>query len=173
MTENTLPVQDDTLEKFRGRVWKSIQKMNTQAEWCAELYEVTGVKPPHFLVLGVWEDLTCYGPYKSGEDPEIDIEATQTELAKVIQFARMKNYPVKKKYTDDSFIVTVTIPSDIFDNPDGYGVQYYASRKAVCKPKVTKTVHVPASTREEVVEWDCAPVAFTKIDAGVEKPALG
>jgi HSP20 family molecular chaperone IbpA len=164
-------VVDTTLDKFRGRVWASIQKMNTLAEWCVELYEVTKINPPLSVTFGVYENLTCFGPYKYGEDPVIDIEATQTELAKVIQFARIKKYDVEKKYTEDSFTVSVTVPSETVEA--GYKVQYYASRKAVCKPKVTKTVHVPASTREEVVEWDCSPIAFTKLDAGVDRPALG
>lgn len=107
-----------------------------------------------------------YGNYTTKSERQIDTEATRIALAKHVQVARKLGYKVEKEYTDDHFTI-------IIKTPHSATIRIVADRKSMCEKKVVGQEWVPPSTvttdghYKDITEWDCEPVALTKIEVEV------
>jgi len=86
----------------------------------------------------------------------LDVEATQREFAKVVQWARKRGYRIEKKYDDDDFKIILN------DTPIGR-VEFYSTRQVVCKRIQTGTKVIPESVVPEY-EYQCDKVAFLRVE---------
>jgi len=86
----------------------------------------------------------------------LDVEATQRELAKVVQWAKRRGWKIEKKYDDNDFKIILD------DTPIGR-VEWYSTRQVVCKRIQTGTKVIPERVEPEY-EYQCDKVAFLKVE---------
>jgi len=188
MTENVI-VNDELVEqldRFNTKFNEDMNEMQIKSAWFisvfhatdgeAELpysvsygsYYVTKYHPyPKKLVEKSWEPGEFYEVDDYGAPQEVDTDATNRLIGKIIRHARQLGHKVEKKYDDDEFTIKVILlQRDKHSYNDVY-VRYVVSRKTVCE-KIVTVVHHEATTKvevieahdEEVITWDCGKVSF-------------
>jgi len=187
MTETTTIVEEksESLSKFNERLIAEMNKINLLSSWSISLWNatdgevelpwspsydsesITVHKPqPKKLVEKSWEPGEFYETTDYSAPREVDIEATNKLIAKIIKHARKCGYQVEKKYDGSTFRVTVVL-LQVGEKRSYNDVTYTynANRQSVCE-KVVTIVHHEAETKvieahdEEVVEWNCEKISF-------------